>query len=746
MSVTEEASRIETGANHARLTAEPPRTASPDAIDPEPSAGERARLANGPLALTRAVTQPDRLLAANAPGQVPRYFVWQRMRPATKGIALIAILLPLGWCAVSAWNEFVGTWTLSWGLLLPLVGMLIVGEAFLMLVGERLPLIGCSSVELQRSGVKLRLFYGRRPRTVGKGFSLLGFIWPCRASIPWADVMRVAIYTATYDRVQHAPRRTMYWVKLWAANGTGYVALITEMEAQAHELANLLAQQAGLTSWATLDGYRSSLINPSLSALDADTLTIWRADQRRIRNDSTMGSITAELWRAPQREFQHSLSLSRRAVIKLAIVAAVLLTIMFSYDYLLSYLLWTPPSPITSDNAWTGDYHDAGNTNASNQTLIPPLHEVWQAKASYGNSSISLGGGKLMLFDRSAPVPYNSIYAYDASSGKLLRQYSLAATGYSYQSGDLVVDGTISPDGNYAYYVVSNSSYSSGSGQSAINAQLNAFDFNSGGIIWQQPLKDSASFLLETQRNLIITSSYITTTLSGTVHSNFVIEALNPQTGKQVWQSGDLGAFAPAQVVVGGDAVYAITSNAGEVTAFDISNGSTRWHISAGGPNGHITALLADNRYVYVNSTYFFTIYSKDGVAQQPATAPLSKPPNLGLDVLAGSQVIGIQFDQLNSINAAGESTFPYDYQNRGHNTYNVNSMAASNKLLWLSVWGDGNLFGNTRLLAFDLQSGRQVWRSPALSGNFSGNQIIIGNGMLYMIYGGEIHAFAGAR
>ncbi|PZS04474.1 MAG: hypothetical protein DLM69_01870 [Candidatus Chloroheliales bacterium] len=118
--------------------------------------------------------------------------------------------------------------------------------------------------------------------------------------------------------------------------------------------------------------------------------------------------------------------------------------------------------------------------------------------------------------------------------------------------------------------------------------------------------------------------------------------------------------------------------------------------------------------------------------------------------VLVGRRIIGSAYDNLTSASSAGQHSFADSY----NSTYfystdmNLNKIAASSGLLFLlRNEGDGNLFGNTRLFAFDLNSGKQVWRSPTSSGDyFSGNQFIIGNGMLYRIYGGEVHAFAGAR
>ncbi|PZS04473.1 MAG: hypothetical protein DLM69_01865 [Candidatus Chloroheliales bacterium] len=570
MSITEEANSVEADANRTGLAVEPLRPASPDAIDPEPSAAERARLANGPLALTRAATQPGGL-ALIGEASLPRRFVWPRLQAGVRGIVILALIWPLYWCTTSAWSEFVGTWVLSWGLALPLVGFLVISDVILVLLGERLPLIGRSWVELRPEGVRVYLFYGRKPAVRGKGFRIFGLVWPCRATIPWADVARVAVYRADYENTQRGPRRTMYWVKLWTNNGTGYVALITDMEAQAHELANLLAQHAGLSKWAYLNGNDSSIINPSLGPLDRDTLFIWRADQRRISNATTIGSVNAELWRAPFRELMPRVGgLRWRTLVKLTLLVVLLIAI-FNYDYLLSYLLWTPPGPIASDPAWLGGHHDAGNTNASNQTLIPPLHEVWHTKLEYGSATnISLGGGKLLVTGES------TAYAYDASSGKLLNQYKLFDSsnppGYNE-----VITGTISPDGNYAYFVSINMSVDRISGVEKTTYQRVVLDLNTSSQIWQQTLSGNPTFLFEPKRNLIITSSPVTTNTNGTTSYDYVIEALNPQTGAQVWHSEGFGAVAPNEIAVGGDNVYAATDGGDQIVALNIGNGTTRW-------------------------------------------------------------------------------------------------------------------------------------------------------------------------
>jgi len=737
MSVTEEANQIDSGANRARL-AEPLRPISPDVIDPESSAAEQARLANGPLALTLTTTQPGGM-TLGGDASLPRRFVWLRMRPASQwGVALVLLILGL-WCALAASDDFVGTWMLSWSLTIHLLGLLIFGDALLAQWGERLPLIGRSWAELRPSGVRMRLFYGRRPGVMGKGFRLLGFVWPCRANIAWSHVAWVAVYTASYDFTSRSPRRTMYWVKLWTANGTGYVALITDMEAQAYELANLLVQHAGLSKWAALNGNDSSLLNPSLDPLDPNTMIIWRADQQRISNASTIGSISAELWRAPRRErLTVAGGLRPGTVIKLALLVP-LLVVVFNFDYLISYLIWTPPGPITSDPAWLGDHHDAGNTNASNQTLIPPLHEVWHTPLQESSAPTSLGGGKLLAF---SPL---FAYTYDATNGSLLKKYSLHNEGYS----DGTIASTISPDGNIAYFI-SASGISVISGiERAQNSQLSALDLNSGRIIWQHRLNGGISFVLEPQRNMIITSSSAITDTRGVAQNSYVVEALNPQTGAQVWHSQIFGVFPPQHIAVGGDTVYAVTQQYGyagnptTLAAFDISSGATHWKKNSNSQYHYANALLANVTYVYVLGDFSPSIYSKDGT-EQSFTSDSSAEEGVG--ILIGGQLIGSNGGGLARISPAGPAPSivdPYRYEN-GFFYSSGQEMAASNGLLFIAY--GHSFFSPGGLNAYDLNSGKQVWRSLALSGDPTGSQFIIGNGMLYMVYSGEIHAYAGAR
>ncbi len=709
----------------------------PEAADPDLSAAERTRLASGALTMAQSPMQPDGSLVSEA-SLLPRRFVWARMRTASQWRVVLILLLFSLWCALDASDDYIGTWVLTWSLTIHLVGLLIFGDALLAQWGERLPLIGRSWVELRTDGVRMRLFYGRRPGVMGKGFRLLGFILPCRAHIAWADLARVAVYTATYDRASRTPGCTMYWVKLWTGNGTGYVALITDIEAQAHELANLLVQHAGLSSWATLDGTRSSLTNPSLGPLDAKTLTLWQADQRRIRNVSTVGSVSAELWRAPQRERVSVTHWLRPGiVIKLALFVILLIGI-YNYDYLLSYLLWTPPVPVTSDKTWTGDHHDAGSSNASNQTLIPPLHEVWHTPLQEDIAPTSLGGGKLLAF---SPL---FAYEYDANNGSLLNKYSLHNEGYT----DGTIASTISPDGSTAYFISAKGISVISGKESVQNSQLKALNLNTGSIIWQRPLKGSASFVLDTQHNLLITSSTATTYSNGIYDFNYVTEALNPQSGAQVWHSDNLGLYPPQKFAVGGDIVYAATEHPGSggyqatLYALDISSGATRWKRSATSPDHYANALLADAAYVYALGDFSLTIYSKGGT-ELGFTSEFSATEGVG--ILIGGDLIGSNGGGLARIHPGGPppTMDSYRYEN-GFFFSDGQQMVTSNGLFFLAY--GHSFFSNGGLDVYDLNSGRQVWRTPPLSGDPTANQMIIGNGMLYMVYNGEIHAFAGAR
>ena len=215
-----------------------------------------------------------------------------------------------------------------------------------------------------------------------------------------------------------------------------------------------------------------------------------------------------------------------------------------------------------------------------------------------------------------------------------------------------------------------------------------------------------------------------------------------------MWQSGDLGQLEPSQIVVGGDTVYlAIPQTANATTnlaALNISNGSARWRNNLSTNSTFIYSLMADDQQLYAVGDTNVLIYSKDGTGQsQGFYIGIQRTPA----VLKGRLIIANSFGDLSNVPGRSSQPFPlFDYQNQ-HYYSNIFAMAASNGLLFLTTNDqDGDLFGNTRLLAFDLQSGRQVWRSPTLSGDFSTSQIIIGNGMLYMIYGSEIHAYAGAR
>lgn len=745
MNITDEIASSEQ--SRARVAVAPEHNgASPAALDPEPSAAEQARLAHGPLVISPTLHPASPIAAAAMMDTQPRRFDWPRLQPKSNAWPWLGLIYPLGWCVFSVWNEFVGTWVLSWGLALPLIGLLLIIELWLLQVGERLPRFGRSWAEVSAAGVRLRLFYGRKPAMRGKSFSINSPIWPVRRFISWPEVAKVALYTASYRGLPtEPPQRTMYWVKLWTQNNTGYVALITDMEAQANELVNMLAQHASLGRWAIFDASQTSLLDPSLGLLDADTLTLWRADRRRISGKAGVDSITAMMWHAPQRQLicRPGFQLRPRTLIKLAALL-ILLALFFNYDYLLSFLLWQPPATVTTDATWLGAHHDAGNSNASSQTLIPPLHEVWHSPPkSEGRPILSLAAGKLLAIDNS------TVNVYDAASGKLLSNIGLNSllNLNAYERG--VALATLSADGNYVYFTLQNGvdyapQYSFSSG----NSLLNALDLRSGKLVWSNITGGNVQFAYAPERNLLISSSLVLTASESITTSDYLIEALDPHTSKQLWHSSDLGLFAPKQIVIGGDTVYALMGNGGnKLVALDIASGTTRWQIDLSPDTDNRTQydyrLQADTQHVYVVDIYYLHIYTSDGREVGPTQGGVRTGGN---EVLVNGLVISNDYDTLLATSATEQTTL--GYINLGYSFFGNSdvNMVASNGLLFATVNRDGNFFGDTRLLVFDLSNGRSVWRSPSFSNGDSNAPIIIGNGMLYTVYDGEVHAFAGAR
>ncbi len=702
----------------------PPRLGWLDVLDLEPTAEERVRLAND------ALVQPIITSLAMDRITLRRTFIWPRLQGGSKPVAALQTLSFI-FFVLLAWLEFNGSWQLSWPLIVATLLALISLNAALGRVGERIARFGHSWVKLHPTGIRMRLFYGRRPTAsqfLGGRIRRPAYIWPRRYSVPWDEIARVGLYTAAYGYGTNSSYRELHWVRLWAPNGTGYTLLVTSHRQEAEELTRLIVGYARLTAWAEINERGVNCLDGSASPLDERTIANWKIDRKRLYAPSGDTEASVTMWHAdrlllPSRQWRRW----PRRLATAALTGTLLLTLWLNYDNLISQLIWTPPSIAVQDDTWLGSKHDAGNSNRSEQTLIPPLHEVWHAPAAE-RSDLSLAAGKLVACGG------GSALVYAASSGKELARLPLRH-GYS-------SDCTISADGGYLYYITSGQELNpDGSTGKEFHHWLTADNINTGAVAWQHEMGVSSYLLLVPEHHLIIAGITID---ERTSNSAVAVEALDPQSGAVVWRTGALDQDGFAAMAVGGDVLYVAPSRQ-QLYTLDISSGRTLWHKS----QSDAFKLMADAQRVYVSNIKGVTIYTRDGTE-------LKTDANDRRDV--ESYIMGLRggkvytFDDSND----GRSLFKVDEQGwqrlasggyLSHVSVDNAEMALSGELAFVRVKSENGLFGYDRLVALRLDNGQQIWHSPPFSTDENLiTQPIIGSGMIYLVYNGEVHAWASAR
>ena len=211
-----------------------------------------------------------------------------------------------------------------------------------------------------------------------------------------------------------------------------------------------------------------------------------------------------------------------------------------------------------------------------------------------------------------------------------------------------------------------------------------------------------------------------------------VIQALDPATGNSLWSATVNGGWFPEPPVAADGIVYAI--NAGQVTAFNETNGATLWSEGIGGTDG-VVAVTADGVYGASPCT---------AVTLQPAVGTLLWYNNSGCSGGGGATpVVANGLDYAPNASAGSSGTVFDAETGTLKGTYNASVIPAftsstgfflsggtlqglalsNNQILW-SFAGDGQLSsapivvnnyvfigsGGGNLYALDAATGQQVW------------------------------------
>ncbi len=739
-----------------------------DTLDLDLDRETRVRLVAG--AMPQGASQPGRELAA-APLELPkRRFEWVRLQKGRNLVfailAAIALLnlYPLLVNEVDSRGTVMRTYTL-W-----LLALVLLGTAFLwQRLGERLPFFGRSFAQLRPAGVRLHLFYGRQVRArdvFSLGWRNISFSFPRWTTIPWADVERLALYTVVYEPGRFLlPYPQLYWVKLWRSDGRGYHILVSARDEDARQLSEAIAARAGLRQWALLNERGFSPLQGSSEPLDQRMDVIWQLDRERM-TANLPAQVSALLWRGKPAFSERPPSTFPRTARWLLLAAVLLLAANIAFAYFGSQPVWSPTT-VGSDSSWLGAAHDAGNSNASGQTLIPPLHEAWRADlfGTYASDPlISVANGRVLV----ASSPYITIL--DAASGQQQATYRLNDLGIV--SNDLGVsllnaNPTLSSDGRFLYYLSSQyvaSDKPNHRYDPAVEAapHLIALDLNANAIVWEHPVGATASFRETSQpRQLVVVYA------APNKPTHTIVEAIDAQSGVSRWRkdtefTGDQQLFANTSTLY----LYLTT---GSVVAFDPAEGAQRWQQPVDWGQ-----MVVDDQHLYIATQKTIVSYSaKDGtkiseyqddslsdydsriqafpflaladgqlyaVNQRSRSAYVSNPHDSRVLGLKGG-AIAWQTDFLYNL-SDGYPRSTYSNAPRG-------VMVASKGLLYL-LGADKSLSGNRiyRLYALDpAQGGRQVWQSAPIhvQGRSISSLVIAGNN-LYLTYDGQLHAYSGAK
>ena len=295
------------------------------------------------------------------------------------------------------------------------------------------------------------------------------------------------------------------------------------------------------------------------------------------------------------------------------------------------------------------------------------------------------------------------------------------------------------------------------------NSQLLALDATTGATLWGPiALTGTVNAAYDGGRVFVVSGST----------NNQIISALDPATGNSLWSTTVPGSWFPEPPVAADGIVYAI--NAGQVTAFDESNGAILWSNGIGGTDG-IVAVTADGVYGAAPCT---------GVNLQPAVGTVLWYNNSGCSGGGGATPVVANGTDYAPNSSGGSSGTVFDAETgaiKGNYSASVipafssstgfflfsgtlQGIALSNNQVLWSFAGDGQLStapivvnnyvfvgsGGGNLYALDATTGKQVWTQnlgaaiPPTNeyGNVIYTGLAAGDGLLVVPSGTKVTAY----
>lgn len=133
---------------------------------------------------------------------------------------------------------------------------------------------------------------------------------------------------------------------------------------------------------------------------------------------------------------------------------------------------------------------------------------------------------------------------------------------------------------------------------------LVALKAKDGALLWEKKLSDAPRFSDVDSTPAVAGKNVLVSAFSEGLF------ALDPDDGLIRWKIPARGASSPA---VAGDAAY-FTTPGGEVVAFDVRNGKTRWRRRVADNEGHLSDAIVYKRFVLFSMSQIKTIGTEGGV------------------------------------------------------------------------------------------------------------------------------------